>query len=234
LACNAHARRRFVQAQASAPDEAEEALKDFRELSKVEHELAGRFAAGDNAGRQPYQSARTTAVREEFHAWLVGQQARALPKAPLGEAVGYALSNWEALMRYTEQGYLAIDNNLSEWALRQAVVGRSNWQFCGSAEGGRTAAALYSVVGTCKHLGIDPFAYLREALPGLFALGKSQRWRSCWSGSRAGGDCIALVKRLRRLPGRGERPPNYGWRPWPSVDVRKDAPGRDENAAVSS
>jgi transposase len=52
------------------------------------------------------------------------------------------------------------------------VVGRSNWQFCGSAESGRTAAALYSVVGTCKHLGIDPFAYLREALPRLFALGE--------------------------------------------------------------
>src|SRR5262249_56696602 len=92
--------------------------------------------------------------------------------APLGEAVGYALSNWSALMRYTEQGYLAIDNNLSERTLRQVVVGRGNWPFCGSAEGGRTAAALYSVVGTCKHLGIDPFAYLRQALPGLFALGE--------------------------------------------------------------
>jgi hypothetical protein len=53
------------------------------------------------------------------------------------------------------------------------VVGRANWQFCGSAEGGRTAAALYSVVGTCKHLGIDPFAYLREALPAQLALGDS-------------------------------------------------------------
>jgi hypothetical protein len=62
-------------------------------------------------------------------------------------------------------------NNLAERALRQIVVGRANWQFCGSAEGGRTAAALYSVVGTCKHLGIDPFAYLREALPALFCLG---------------------------------------------------------------
>ena len=51
-------------------------------------------------------------------------------------------------------------------------MGRANWQFCGSAEGGRTAAALYSVVGTCKHLGIDPFAYLRDALPAVFALGE--------------------------------------------------------------
>jgi len=170
-ACNAHARRRFVEAQASAPAEAEEALKYIRKLYKVERELGEQFAADDAAGRQQYRFAQTAAVREEFHAWLVRQQARALPKSPLGEAVGYALSNWAALMRYMEQGYLAIDNNLAEGALRQVVVGRANWQFCGSAEGGRTAAALYSVVGTCKHLGIDPFAYLREALPALYALG---------------------------------------------------------------
>jgi transposase len=171
VACNAHARRRFVEAQSSAPTESEEALKYIRKLYKVERELVGLFASDDDAGRQQYRSAQTAPVREEFHAWLVGQQTRALPKSPLGEAVGYALSNWAALMRYTEQGYLAIDNNLAERALRQVVVGRANWQFCGSAEGGRTAAALYSVVGTCKHLGIDPFAYLREVLPPLFALG---------------------------------------------------------------
>jgi transposase len=171
VACNAHARRRFVEAQSSAPDEAEEALKYIRKLYKVERELAEQFAADDDAGRQAYRCVQTAAAREEFHAWLLGQQGRALPKSPLGEAVGYALSNWQALMRYTEQGYLAIDNNLSERALRQVVVGRANWTFCGSAEGGRTAAVLYSVVGTCKYLGIDPFAYLCELLPALFALG---------------------------------------------------------------
>jgi hypothetical protein len=194
VACNAHARRRFVEAQASAPDEAEEALRYIRKLYKAERELAGLFAADDDAGRQQYRVAQTAAVREEFHAWLLGQRVRALPKSPLGEAVGYALSNWAALMRYTEQGYLAIDNNLAERALRQVVVGRANWQFCGSAEGGRTAAALYSVVGTCKHLGIDPFAYLREALPALFTLGdvpaaeKLMEWLpDRWLLCRAGG-----------------------------------------------
>jgi transposase len=170
-ACWAHARRRFVEAQSSAPGEAEEALKYIRRLYKTERELAARFAADDDAGRQQYRSAQTAAVREQFHAWLTARRVEVLPKSPLGEAVGYALSHWAALMRYTEQGYLAIDNNLSERALRQVVVGRNNWQFCGSAAGGRTAAALYTMVGTCKHLGIDPFAYLKEALPGLFGVG---------------------------------------------------------------
>jgi transposase len=173
VACNAHARRRFVEALASAPAEAEEAPAYIRKLYQVERELSQRLAADDDAGRQQYRAGRTAAVRDQFHARLIEQQALALPKSPLGEAVGYAPANREALTRYREQGYLSVDNNLSERALRQVVVGRANWQFCGSAEGGRTAAALYSVAGTCKHLGLDPFACLRDALPGLFILGES-------------------------------------------------------------
>jgi hypothetical protein len=146
-------------------------LAYIRKLYQVERDLARRFAAEDDTGRQQYRSAPNAGVRAEFHAWLTAQRSRALPKSPLGEAVCYALANWEALMRYTEQGYLAIDNNRSERALRQVVVGQGNWQFCGSVGGGHTAASLYSVAGTCKHLGIDPFAYLREVLPALFALG---------------------------------------------------------------
>jgi hypothetical protein len=171
VACNAHARRRFVEAQAPAPDEAAVALAYIRKLYQVERELVERFAADDDAGRQQYRSVHTASVRAEFHTWLMAQRASALPKSPLGEAVGYALTNWEALMRYTEQGYLSIDNNAAERTLRQVVLGRANWQFCGRAEGDRTAATLYSVVGTCKRLAIDPFAYVREALPALFALG---------------------------------------------------------------
>jgi hypothetical protein len=82
------------------------------------------------------------------------------------------VNNWEALCRYLEQGYLAIDNNLSERTLRAIALGRNNWGVIGSKAGGKTAAVLYTMVGTCKHLGIDPLSYLKEALPGLFALGE--------------------------------------------------------------
>ena len=78
----------------------------------------------------------------------------------------------EAGRRYRDRGFLALDNHLSERSLRAIALGRNAWGVIGSEVGGRTAAVLYSVVGTCKHLGIDPFAYLREALPGLFALGE--------------------------------------------------------------
>ena len=103
--------------------------------------------------------------------WLDQQRRQALPKSPLGQAVGYAWNQWAALCRYLEQGYLAIDNNLSERTLRAIALGRNNWGVLGSASGGQTAAVLYTVVGTCKHLLIDPFVYLRDALPEIFALG---------------------------------------------------------------
>jgi hypothetical protein len=111
-------------------------------------------------------------VWDELSLWFGEQKSGALPKSPLGIAIGYASNNWDALKRYLDAGYLAIDNNLSERTLRAIALGRNAWGVIGSEAGGQTAAVLYSVVGTCKHLGIDPFAYLREALPGLFALGE--------------------------------------------------------------
>lgn len=124
------------------------------------------------AERQQTRQQRATPLLTDLKAWLDAHKAKALPKTPLGQAVGYALNHWDALNRYLDAGYLAIDNNLSERTLRAIALGRNNWGVIGSAAGGRTAAVLYTLVGTCKHLGIDPFTYLREALPGLFALGE--------------------------------------------------------------
>src|SRR5262249_49473763 len=76
-------------------------------------------------------------------------------------AIGYALGNRAALTRYSEAGFLQIDNNASERALRAVALGRKNYLFAGSDAGGRSAAALYSVVGTCRRLGLDPFDSVR-------------------------------------------------------------------------
>jgi hypothetical protein len=99
-----------------------------------------------------------------FEAWLIEQGRQALPKSPMGQAIAYAQSNWSALCRYPEHGELSIDNNLAERMLRSQAVGRRNWTFLGSDRGGRTAAVLYSLTGTCKHHDIDPFAFLRDVL----------------------------------------------------------------------
>jgi transposase len=181
--CWAHARRKFVAAAEAGDERANAALGWIGQLYAIERDLPPLLPPADDPAAQQQRQQREGQRRQmrqglagpvlaELKKWLDEQRPQALPKSPLGQAIGYALNNWEALRRYLEQGYLAIDNNLSERTLRAIAVGRNNWGVLGSETGGRTAAALYTVVGTCKHLGVDPFAYLREALPGLFALGE--------------------------------------------------------------
>ena len=104
-----------------------------------------------------------------IEAYLRREQPQVLPKSPIAEAIGYALGNWEALRRYTEDGDLEIDNNGAERSLRGVAVGRKNWLFFGSDQGGRTAAILTSLITTCKRLDIDPFAYLRDVFERISA-----------------------------------------------------------------
>jgi hypothetical protein len=87
-----------------------------------------------------------------------------LPKSPIGEAIRYSLNHWNALIRPLEAGFLEIDNGASERAMKPVALGRKNWLFAGSDEGGKTAATLMSLCTTCKGLWIDPFAYLRDVL----------------------------------------------------------------------
>ena len=87
-----------------------------------------------------------------------------LPKSPIGAAIGYARSNWAALSRFTEAGYLEIDNNASERAMKPVALGRKNWLFAGSDGGGRTAAMLLSLARRARPWKTDSFAYLRDVL----------------------------------------------------------------------
>jgi len=183
VCCWAHARRKFVAALAGGDERAEAALAWIGRLYAIERDLPPLLPPSDDPAAAPQRLRReeqrrlwrqhqAEPVLAELKKWLDDQKGQVLPKSVLGQAIGYALNNWQALVRYQEQGYLAIDNNLSERTLRAIALGRNNWGVLGSASGGQTAAVLYSVVGTCKHLGIDPFRYLREALPALFALGE--------------------------------------------------------------
>jgi transposase len=181
--CWAHARRKFVAAAEGGDERANAALERIRQLYALERDLPPLLPPADDPAAQQQRRHREEQRRAqrqeqarpvlgELKQWLDEQKVVVLPKSALGQAIGYALNNWEALCRYLEQGYLSIDNNLSERTLRAVALGRNNWVVLGSETGGQTAAVLYTLVQTCKHLGIDPFCYLREALPGLFALGE--------------------------------------------------------------
>ena len=96
----------------------------------------------------------------ELHTYLLKIHDEVLPKSAAGQAVNYALKNWPALMRYTEDGGLAIDNNHTERTLRGIAVGRNNWLFVG----GKTMAILRSFVGSCELVKVDPFAWFQDVL----------------------------------------------------------------------
>jgi transposase len=183
VCCWAHARRKFVAALEGKDERASVALEWIGKLYTIERALPPLLPPSDDPMKQQQRREREEQRRQlrhlqanpvlaELKQWLDEQRPKALPKSLLGVAIGYALNHWEALKRYIEQGYLGIDNNLSERTLRAIALGRNAWGVIGSEVGGRTAAVLYSVVGTCKHLGMDPLCYLRALLPGLFALGE--------------------------------------------------------------
>ena len=87
-----------------------------------------------------------------------------LPKSPLGKALAYAQNQWPAMARYLEVAQAEIDNNSIEHALRGVVLGRRNWLHVGQETGGQRAANLFSLMITCKRLGVEPYAYLHDVL----------------------------------------------------------------------
>lgn len=88
----------------------------------------------------------------------------ALPKSPIGQAIGYARNHWVPLTRFLEDGRLRLDNNRSELELRREAVGRRNWIFVGSDDGAEWNAIAVSLIASCELHGIEPWAYLRDVL----------------------------------------------------------------------
>jgi transposase len=160
VACWAHARRKFYEAQSSDLMRSMILLAYIRLLYDVEREA--RESKGSAEDRRALRQAKSRPILNDIQAYLEAERPKVLPKSPEGQAIAYTLSNWKALVRYCDDGDLEIDNNGAERSLRGVAVGRKNWMFFGSDNGGQTAAVLTSLIATCKRLRIDPFAYLRD------------------------------------------------------------------------
>ena len=145
----AHARRYFKEALPTAAVPCAQALAIIKQLYGIERAASDRHL--DVHARQRLRQEQARPILERLHAYLQEQRAAALPKSPLGAAIGYALRNWVALMRYAEDGRLKIDNNGAEQALRPIVLGRKNWLFAGSEAAAHRTAIVCSLVQTCKH-----------------------------------------------------------------------------------
>ena len=160
VACWAHARRKHYEAQSSDLMRSTVMLAYIRLLYDVEREAQEGQLRGE--ARRALRLEKSKPILDDIRAYLERERPQVLPKSPEGEAIAYTLSNWQALTRYLDDGDLAIDNSGSERSLRGVAVGRKNWMFYGSDNGGRTAAVLTSLIATCKRLHLDPFAYLRD------------------------------------------------------------------------
>ena len=161
VACWSHARRKIFDVHDSTKSPiAAEALAKIGELYRIEATIRGRCAKARRDARQSEAQPLLAALKARFEAQL----AKLPPKGGLAQAIRYALSNWPALTRYADDGRLEIDNNRAENTLRGVALGRKNWLFAGSDNGGARAAAIYGLIETCKLNGIDPFAYLRDVL----------------------------------------------------------------------
>lgn len=160
VGCWAHARRKFVQSETSEPDLAAEATRRIALLYALEKEAKDL----EPQARRALREERARPVLEDLFEWMGGTRPTVLDRSPMAEALDYALKNHLALERYLEDGRLAIDNNAVERALRCVAVGRKNWVFVGNEEGGERAAVLFSLVQTCREIGVDPREYFRDVL----------------------------------------------------------------------
>jgi transposase len=160
-ACWAHVRRKFYDLHvAHQSPVAAEALERIGRLYGIETEIRGR----PPDERAQIRRARAGPELEALHTWLHAQLTTLSKKSELAVAIRYALSRWVALTRYRVDGRLEIDNNAAERSLRAVALGRKNWLFAGSDDGGGRAANIYSLLETAKLNDLNPEEYLRHVL----------------------------------------------------------------------
>ncbi|MEI7526713.1 MAG: IS66 family transposase [Mariniphaga sp.] len=162
LACMAHARRKFEHGQENNPMLAAQAMKMFQALYEIERHAKEASLSVDAI--KELRQRESQPILEELEAWLKEQIIHALPKSAIGSAMAYTLTLWPRLIRYIDDGRFNIDNNLIENSIRPVALGRKNYLFAGSHEAAQQAAVIYSLLGTCKINGVEPFSYLSKTL----------------------------------------------------------------------
>jgi transposase len=165
VACWAHARRKFYEARSHAPREANHVLELIRQL----YEIEDRARELTPEGRLALRQGESVLVLDRLEAYLDAIAPGVLPKSSLRKAITYAKNQWAALRRYTSDGWLTIDNNVSERTLRLQAIGRKNWEFLGSEAAGPRAATLFTILAGAKRHHLEPFAYLRDVVLRLAA-----------------------------------------------------------------
>jgi transposase len=170
VACWIHARRYWHQALDNDPVRANTALGYIARLSQIETQLREAYPEQNLQGLRDFgaiASARkehAMPILEEFKSWMDSEleTGRILPKSVIRSAFTYTMNQWDALCRYTEHGFLSMENNSAERLVKNPAIGRKNYLFVGGIGGGRNAAVFYSLVSSAKANGVEPFAWLQD------------------------------------------------------------------------
>jgi transposase len=163
-ACWAHGRRKLYDiADLKRAPIAIEAVRRIDGVFAIEREINGRTAHDRVAERRE----RVRPLIDALETFLREKRAALSAKSELAKAIDYLLKRWPAFTRFLDDGRICLTNNAAERALRGIAIGRHNWTFAGSDEGGRRAAAMYTLIETAKLNDVDPRAWLADVLQRL-------------------------------------------------------------------
>jgi hypothetical protein len=159
--CWSHVRRRFYELAAAGPAPiAAETLERIAALYAIEKDIRGRSVDERRATRQE----KSRVIVADLEPWLREKLALISQKTKLAEAIRHTLSRWEGLTRFVDDGRIEIDSNTVERSIRPIALNRKNALFAGSDSDGEHWAIVASLIETCKLCGVDPQAYLADAL----------------------------------------------------------------------
>jgi len=163
-ACWAHARRKFFDlARLQKAPIAIEAVARIDALFAIEREINGMTPDQ----RLRVRNERSRPLIADLETWLRERRAKLSRQSETAKAIDYGLKRWAALTRFLDDGRLCMSNNAAEREIRAVAVGRKNWTFAGSDEGGHRAAAIYTLIATAKLNDVDPHAWLADVLARL-------------------------------------------------------------------
>jgi hypothetical protein len=171
VACWAHCRRKYFDARETDGRRSAQMLEMVRQLYAVEHEAGEQIATIQGCTREQADSIRrdlrqqkSVPILAQIKTWLDTEKELVLPRSPMAGAITYTLNQWEALNRYVEQGFLDIDNNTAERAMKRVAIGRKNWLFAGNDLAATNHARLYTLLASAERHGLNPQAYLSSVL----------------------------------------------------------------------
>jgi transposase len=168
--CWAHSRRKLLEAGDTDAERSRIAVALIGQLYGIEREIKGQSPKRKKRVRR----SRATRILRRLKTWLDREIQNVPPKSPMAQAIQYVRGHWDGLLTYTKNGAVEIDTNRVERSIRGWKLGSNNWLFLGSEDGGRWGAVIYSLIETCKLLGINPEAYLKDVLVRIGTTPQSQ------------------------------------------------------------